>query len=53
MAGMLTASVFLGQFVSPLISQPLSSIGLANFYGLSALVLGALAAAVGLRAARA
>ena len=52
MAGMLTASVFLGQFVSPLVSQPLSAIGLHGLYGLAALALGGLAAAVALRAAR-
>lgn len=45
MAGMLTAAVFLGQFVSPLISQPLSAIGLPQTYGLFAILLAGLAAA--------
>lgn len=45
MAGMLTGAVFLGQFVSPLVSQPLSAIGLPNVYGLFAILLAGLAAA--------
>ena len=53
MAGMLTAAVFLGQFVSPLVSQPLSAIGLAGVYGLAALAMAALAGWTLLRSGRA
>ncbi len=52
MAGMLTASVFLGQFASPLISQPLAAIGLPNVYGLFAVLLAVPALALLIRARR-
>lgn len=49
MAGMLTAAVFLGQFVSPLVSQPMAGIGLQNMFGLWAIGLAGLSAFAALR----
>jgi len=40
-AGALTASIFLGQFLSPVVSQPLVSwIGYAGVFGLTSVFLG-------------
>ena len=44
--GVLTASMFLGQFVSPLVSQPLSlAIGLNMTYGVAGIAMAILAIA--------
>ena len=51
MAGALTAAIFLGQFLSPLVSQPLAGGGLQGVFGVFAAGLAALSALalVGLR----